>query len=33
MTLAARILSPIHRPTGPRVSRVPAVRPAFRGGA
>ena len=23
---------PIHRPNGPRVSRVPAARPAFGGG-
>lgn len=31
MPTAARLLSPIHRPIGPRVSRVPAA-PAFDGG-
>ncbi|SDX83392.1 hypothetical protein SAMN05421681_108124 [Lysobacter enzymogenes] len=33
MTLAASAYFPIHRPNGPRVSRVPAARPAFGGGA
>jgi len=32
MTLAPNARFPIHRPNGPRVSRVPAARPAFGGG-
>lgn len=32
MHSAERVLSPIHRPIGPRVSRVPAARPASGGG-